>query len=75
MQKEFVLDEKTKAELGEIKVIEAISPKSWLKYGIHIVQPVLGMLPERGKLQGVENTGAGRTQSCHGKMGKCGRSI
>lgn len=57
--KEFDLDERIKADLGEIKFIEAISPKSWLKYGIHIVQPVLGMLPNRGKLQSVENTGTG----------------
>lgn len=52
--KEFEVDENT-----DIRFVEAVSPKSWLKYGIHIVQPVLGLLPNRGKLLEVSNSGAG----------------
>jgi len=32
------------AELGRIKHVQAIVPKSWEKYGVHVVDPVLNML-------------------------------
>ena len=57
--REFNLDEDTLSHIGDIKFIEAISPKSWLKYGIHIIQPVLGILPDRGNLIDVKNSGVG----------------
>lgn len=36
--------------LGKIKSIHAIGPKSWAKYAIHLIEPVLALLPERGPL-------------------------
>lgn len=56
--KEFNLDSETLSRLGEIEYIEAASPKSWLKYGVHIIQPVLRLLPDRGALRDVKNSGA-----------------
>ncbi len=53
--KEFGID-KTK-DLGTIKLIDASISKSWEKYAVHIIEPVLDMLPDRGKLLSVKNTG------------------
>ncbi len=53
--KEFGVDKVV--GLGEIKFIEAIISKSWEKYAIHIVEPVLDMIPNRGGLLSVQNTG------------------
>ncbi len=37
-----------------IHMIEAVTPKSWEKYGVHILEPSLAFIPERGKLLQVE---------------------
>ena len=37
-------------KLGEIKAVWATVPKSWKKYAVHIIEPVLNMLPNRGEL-------------------------
>jgi hypothetical protein len=37
-------------KIGEVKAIWATVPKSWEKYAVHIIEPVLNMLPERGDL-------------------------
>ena len=42
---ELMLSEKDLREIGVIRQIVAFTPKSWSKYGIHIVEPVLNMLP------------------------------
>ena len=46
---DFKLDDEARAMLGEIKYVQAIVPKSWEKYGVHIVDPVLNMLGLYGK--------------------------
>ncbi|TNE78946.1 MAG: Gfo/Idh/MocA family oxidoreductase [Bacteroidetes bacterium] len=40
--------------LGEIKAVWATVPKSWEKYAVHIIEPVLNLLPERGELVNVK---------------------
>lgn len=42
--KNLSLNKKVLRQLGKIKRIDAQTPKSWDKYGIHIVEPVLKML-------------------------------
>ena len=37
-------------KIGEVKAIWATVPKSWEKYAVHIIEPVLNILPERGDL-------------------------
>ncbi len=49
------------SEIGKIKYIDATVPKSWEKYAVHIIEPVLGLIPERGKLLEATNTGHGET--------------
>jgi hypothetical protein len=44
--KNLSLCQKDKKKLGKIKKIVATTPKSWEKYGIHIIEPVLKMLPK-----------------------------
>lgn len=44
--KELILTEADRVELGKIKQITAFTPKSWSKYAVHIIEPVLNMLPK-----------------------------
>nr|WP_317199861.1 Gfo/Idh/MocA family oxidoreductase [uncultured Psychrobacter sp.] len=43
---ELILTEADKEDLGQIKQITAFTPKSWSKYAVHIIEPVLNMLPK-----------------------------
>lgn len=43
---ELMLSQEDRVELGEIRQIVAFTPNSWEKYAVHIVEPVLRMLPE-----------------------------
>lgn len=42
---ELKLCSEQKAELGEIRCVVATTPKSWDKYAVHIIEPVLNLLP------------------------------
>ena len=52
--KEFQLEEDLKIQ---IQHIDASIVKRWNKYGIHILEPSVQMLPHRGKLISVSNSG------------------
>lgn len=41
---ELVLSEEDRVNLGEIRQIVAFTPKSWSKYAVHIIEPVLNLL-------------------------------
>lgn len=47
---ELELTAKLKKCIGKIKHIEAVTPKSWKKYAVHIIEPVLKMLKGRAEL-------------------------
>ena len=47
---EFQLSKIDRENIGEVKAVWATVPKSWDKYAVHIIEPVLKMLPERGDL-------------------------
>ena len=47
--KELALTVADRQGLGPIKQITAFTPKSWSKYAVHIIEPVLNMLPEGDK--------------------------
>ena len=59
--KELVLSRTVRDKIGPIKHIEASTPKSWKKYSIHIIEPVLKIvnspckLMERGKCNLIGN--------------------
>ena len=42
---EFVLSQEDRKEIGDIRKIVAFTPKSWSKYAVHIIEPVINMLP------------------------------
>jgi hypothetical protein len=42
---ELMLTEEDTQKIGKIKQITAFTPKSWKKYAVHIIEPVLNMLP------------------------------
>jgi len=44
--RELQLDSSMHNSIGDLKSIVAVTPKSWAKYGIHIIEPVLKLLPE-----------------------------
>lgn len=43
---ELMLSSDEKAELGQVRQIIATTPKSWNKYAVHIIEPVLNLLAE-----------------------------
>lgn len=45
---ELRLDEQDRSALGEIRHVQAIVPKSWEKYGMHVIDPVLSILDVYG---------------------------
>lgn len=49
--KEFNLSENELKDIGKIQVIQAITPKNWDKYAVHVIEPALGLIPERGKIK------------------------
>lgn len=56
--KEFSLSKDELSSLGEIKLIDATIPKSWEKYSVHIIEPVLNILSNQSsKTKSVINTG------------------
>lgn len=56
---EFQLTTNVVEQVGDIRLIDAVIPKSWEKYAVHIIEPVIGLIPGRGKLLTVTNTGTG----------------
>lgn len=43
---ELKLSPEDRQEIGDMRQIVAFTPKSWQKYAVHIIEPVLKMLPE-----------------------------
>lgn len=41
---ELILSEEQKLSLGEIVAIQAYTPKSWERYAVHVIEPVLQLL-------------------------------
>lgn len=54
---ELQLTPELKKRLGKIKHIEAVTPKSWKKYAVHIIEPVLNMLKETSILTSQSTNG------------------
>jgi hypothetical protein len=48
--KELLLTEEDRNQIGEIKFAEGSVMKKWETYGIHILEPIVSQLPNRGKL-------------------------
>ena len=50
--RELTLTEEDRQAIGTIRNIISCTPKSWSKYAVHIIEPVLKMLPESDKPSG-----------------------
>ncbi|AUZ84041.1 Gfo/Idh/MocA family oxidoreductase [Methylophaga nitratireducenticrescens] len=50
------------AELGEIKEIIAFTPKSWNKYAVHIIEPVLKLLPSGDIPMTIDSNGCSQSE-------------
>ncbi|MFT6754015.1 MAG: putative dehydrogenase [Candidatus Azotimanducaceae bacterium] len=64
--KELKLTPEELDSLGEIKHVIASTPKSWAKYAVHIIEPVLNLLPKDDKPAGYSTGPPLRTNSCGG---------
>ncbi len=61
--KELQLSNNDKAELGDIRQIIAFTPKSWSKYAVHIIEPVINMLPADDQADHFVRLGSPRGES------------
>lgn len=57
--KELILTEEEKESTGEIKLVEGSVMKKWETYAIHVLEPLVKQLPNRGKLLDVKSIGSG----------------
>lgn len=51
----FLLNDLEKRRLGPIKHIEATIPKSWEKYAVHLIEPIVAGMNSRGKFKQVHS--------------------
>jgi hypothetical protein len=52
---EMMLTEEDKNLIGEIRFVEGSVMKKWETYAIHIIEPLVAQLPDRGKLIRIKN--------------------
>jgi predicted dehydrogenase len=53
--KELMLTKEDEEKIGTIKLVEGSVMKKWETYGIHILEPLVSQLPQRGKLKNVQS--------------------
>ena len=49
--REFQLTDAIRTKVGELQYIYASTPKDWEKYGIHVIEPLLKISGDQGKLR------------------------
>lgn len=49
--REFMLSEDDRCSIGSIRAIHAFTPKNWDKYSVHVIEPALNLIPERGSIR------------------------
>ena len=42
-------------KIGKVKIVFANTPKSWNKYAVHIIEPVMKLFPNRGDIIDIKN--------------------
>jgi hypothetical protein len=52
--REFDIGQINQEKIGAIKMIWATTPKSWEKYAVHIIEPVLNLISDRGKIKNIQ---------------------
>ena len=52
--KELDKNQINQEKIGKIKMIWATAPKSWEKYAVHIIEPVLNLIYDRGKIKNIQ---------------------
>jgi hypothetical protein len=60
--REFTLDSDARAELGEIRHVFGITPNSWDRYAVHIIEPALLLLADAGRATSVRAWSEGETR-------------
>lgn len=53
--REFEFTEPIRAKLGKLRHIHATTPKDWEKYGVHVIEPLLKLAGDQGKLERYQN--------------------
>ena len=57
--KELILTEEDKQIIGTIKLVEGSVMKKWETYAIHVLEPLVAQLPNRGQLKNIKSQYAG----------------
>lgn len=50
--KEFHLEEEERRKLGKLIKVDAKVPKDWDKYAVHVIEPLLGLIGDQGRIIG-----------------------
>lgn len=59
--KEFQVSACDQEQIGFVRHLHATVPKSWDKYAVHVIEPLLLLAPARGRLERVQTWRAGDT--------------
>ena len=62
--KELELNDQILNSTGPIHSVTGVTPKSWAKYGIHVIEPILKMLSSEDHLNSVASCGLKRDGGC-----------
>lgn len=52
--RELMLSAEDRQSLGAIRAIHAMTPKDWDKYAVHVIEPALNLIPDRGAVARVQ---------------------
>ena len=52
---EFQFTDSIRAKVGTLRHIHATTPRDWEKYGIHVIEPLLKLAGDQGKLERCQN--------------------
>ncbi len=53
---ELIPDDITLSKIGDLVSVRAVTPKKWDTYAVHVIDPVLAMLPDTGEPVSVETS-------------------
>lgn len=60
---ELMLSAEDRRSLGRIRAIHAMTPKDWDKYAVHVIEPAMNLIPDRGTFKQCHAWSADGTRS------------
>lgn len=56
--REFCMTPRRRARIGRVQFVDAVVPKQWRTYSVHVIEPVLALFPEADRVLQYRRSGA-----------------